>query len=105
MFRFAHAEQQQDDCEKAGDYRDPEYRAEIICPQQHEDDGKQRTKESTDSVQRLPQAEGSAAYLGRGNVCQQRVARRTANALAGAVDQARDEHHAGTGCKRKQRLG
>ena len=55
----------------------------------HQPDRDERREQRADGVERLPQAEGAAADLGRGFVGDHRVARRPANALADAVGEAR----------------
>ena len=101
---LAHADRQQQHRQHGGNHRDPEHRPEIVRPQQHQRHAEQRPEEGADRVERLAQAEGSAAHVGRRDVGHQRIAWRPADALADAVDQAGRDDQPDAAGHREQRL-
>ena len=76
-----------------------------FASQHHEYHRQQRPEEGAHRVERLAQAVGGAAQLRRRDVGDQRVARRAADALADAIDEARREHPADRRGEREHRLG
>ncbi len=79
--------------------------SEIVGEGGHEYDRQQRPEYRADGVERLPQAEGGAAQTDWREIGDQRVARRTTDALTDAVDEARPDHPADIGGERKHWLG
>ncbi len=59
----------------------------------------------TDGVERLPQAEGGAAQIGRRKIGNECIARRATDALADPVDEAGRRQPGDAGGQRKHRLG
>ena len=59
----------------------------------------ERPEEGADRVERLAQPEARPAQLRRASVGDQRIARRAANALADAVDEARGDQPADAGAR------
>ena len=103
--RFLHAEQQHRDGEQCGNTGDPEHRANVEGEADHQPNGDQRTRERADRVHGLTQAIGRAALGGRGDIGNQRIARRATDALADAVEEARGEYGQRRVGKWKQRFG
>ena len=104
-FGLAQAEHQQRNREQPWHHGHPEHGAKIIRPQQHQTHRQKRPQKCTHGIERLPQPEGRAAQRRRGNVGDQRITRRPADALADAVEQARCQHNAGRGRDGEQRFG
>ena len=104
-FRFAQAEHQQRHGHHARDDGHPEHGPEIIRPEQHQRDRQQGAKKRAYRVERLAQPKSRAAQVRRRDIGHQRIARRTTNTLAYAIQQAGGEHDSGAGSHRKQRLG
>ncbi len=104
MRRLLHRDPQHGDRDERGDHSEPHHQAQVPDEQDREPDREQRTGECTHGVERLPQAVGSAPLLRRRVVGNQRIARRPANALADAVDEACSENGNGRSSEREQRL-
>src|SRR4029077_18584628 len=85
-------------------HRDPEHRAKVVLPREHECHREEWPRERADRVERLAQPEGRAAHLLRREVGDERIARRPADALADAVEEPRDEDEKGPRRQREERL-
>jgi hypothetical protein len=86
------------------DHRDAVNRADPVERQDHQPDGRERSEQGADRIERLPQPECAAADLGRGLVGDHCVARAAPYALADAVGEARAHDHCGAGREREQGL-
>ena len=95
---------QQENGEHGGNNRHPEYGVKIVGPEKHQQHSQQRAEKGANGIQRLTQPVGGAADLRWGDVGDQRVSRRAANAFAYAVYHAGAKHHAGGRGDGKQRL-
>ena len=103
--RLAHAEGQQQNAQHGRNDGEPVDRADVIIEQGHEEERQQRPERCPDRIERLAHPEGDAALaLGR-EIGQQRIARRSADALSNAIDEARRHHPGEAGGRRKERLG
>ena len=100
-----HAEDNKSDRDESRNHRDPEHGGKIVRKRRHEHDRQQRSDHRADGVDRLTQPIGAAAQIGRREIGYQRIARRAADALADAVDEACRCQPANTGGERKHRLG
>jgi hypothetical protein len=85
--------------------RDPEYQSEIVVAYRHEQNYQHRSDESADCIHSLTKAKCSTALLNGGYIGNQGVARRAANTLPDAVDEACDQHQTRTARKGKERFG
>ena len=102
--RLAHRERDQSERQERRQHRNPEHRRKIVRRPPHQADRHERPDERTDGVERLPQAEARAAQADGCDIGDQCIARRAANALADAVDEARGNQPSDAGGKREQRF-
>ena len=100
-----HAEGHQQERQDRRHHGDPEHRAEVVAPREHERHRDERPGDGADRVERLAQPEGGPADLLGREVGDERIARRAADALADAVEEARGEHEERTGREGEERLG
>jgi hypothetical protein len=96
-----------DEHEHGDDRRDDGNRedaADVLGHRPHERDGEQRAQERTDRVERLAQAIARAEQMRWRQIGDERIARRTADALADAIEKTRRENPAERRCKRENGL-
>ena len=86
--QFLDHDEQHDDRKIGRDQRDPEHQAEIIAAQFHQDDRDKRPHHKTRDRKCQAQAKSGAPDLLGGEVRQECIPRRVANALAHSVDDA-----------------
>ena len=97
-----HAAHEHGDAEQAGNQRQREHGAQFDARRQQRG-GQQRAEQRAGVVHRALHAEGGPALVGAGEVGQQRVARRAAQALADAVADAHEGHRQRRAGEREQR--
>ena len=103
-FWLLQAKPEQENGEHGGNDRHPENSVKIVGPDKHQQHRQQRAEKGADGIQRLAKPVGGAADLRRGDVGNQRIARRAANTFAYAVNHAGAKHHPGGRGDGKQRL-
>jgi len=99
-----HAEGQQQHAQHGRHRGHPEHRPEVAGPQHHQSGSQQGAGKGAHGVQRLAQAKRRAAHGGRRQIGHQRIARRTPDALAEAVQQPGAHQQAHATSQREQGL-
>src|SRR5713101_3048969 len=76
----------------------------MVGSQPHQPYGEERAEEGADRVERLAQPEARAAQMRRADIGDERVARRTPDALADPIDEPRGDQPFDRWRERKNRL-
>ena len=89
---------------KGGNDCDPENQLEVVATAHHQGDGEQRSKKRACGIEGLSQPKTCPAQLGRCNIRNQGIARRTTNALADPVNKPGTNQPVKRLCHREDRL-